>query len=328
MRVPIKAKPSSKPLHAPATVETVTLPVNKPATLFADVLNRNSINRHRLGSYTKDNFWIHVSDLMQSSKERIFCAREQAINFHEHRGEEMIRRITPAMALLHSMGHSVQEHLTKKFVSESEFGHTLWGNWKCACGRTKAKHCFKPEYACQECRGSVDTYEEITLVQPRYRLVGHPDIIVLWNKHLYIYEVKSIDRQSLPFDSINEPLGDHTLQATFYYWMALDMFMRGELPYPPHDKITYLYVDRSNQKLFFGEPYKEFEKRRSEAVRLQPMLKRAETLIASLSGSTLPKRICEEVTCTRARNCTVQVSCFNRSSDRLDIRNARRGPRS
>lgn len=318
----IKRPPPPPTLQALANLPP--LPAAKPEGLFASALNQNSISHHRLGKYTKSDFSIHVSDLMQSAKERVFCAREHAINFHEARGEEMVRRITPAMALLHHMGHGVQDHLTRQFMARSPFGHTLWGNWKCSCGVTTAKHSLKPDYCCQECKTPVDHYVEVTIRQPKYKLVGHPDIIILWNGHLCVYEVKSIDRAALPFDNITEPLGDHTLQATFYYWIMLDMHQRGELPFPPHDILNYLYVDRSNTKLFFGEPYKEFAKRRSESSRLRPMLARAEALIQSLENNTLPARICEEATCSRGKNCSVQVSCFNRKNNVIERRNSRR----
>jgi len=294
-----------------------------PDNLFADTLNQTTVNRHRLGKYTKDNYSIHVSDLMQSSKERIFCAREHAINFHENRGGELIKKLTPAMSLLYSMGNAVQDHLTAKFIQHNEYGHTLWGDWSCGCKKTKIRYSLKPNGRCNHCAGPIDRYCEVDLRQPKYNLVGHPDLLVLWPPYLHIFEVKSIDRQDLPFDDIKEPLGDHTLQGTFYYWMLLDMYMRGEIPYKPHDVVRYLYVDRSNKKLFFGEPYKEFQKRRSDAARLKPMLDRATTMMQSLSGRTLPPRICSDVLCTRAKGCTVQTSCFNRKSNILDSQNDR-----
>jgi hypothetical protein len=229
-----KANQAKPRLQVPAKLPDLP---SIPDEALAEVLNRGGVQKSRMASHTKDKFFIHVSDLMQSATERKFCARQHAITFVEERGEAIAKRVTPGMELLHVFGHGAQDHITKLFIDRSPFGHTVWGDWGCGCyirsrGQrgTRVRQSLKPDILCAECRGPIEHYVETDLIQKKYNLVGHPDLYLLWNGVLHQYEVKTIERTSVDFDTLKDPLGEHTLQNTFYYWMATDMHSQWGLP--------------------------------------------------------------------------------------------------
>jgi len=296
---------------APPVVEHVV----KPVGLIADTVNHPTVDRHRSGRYTLDRYWIHVSDLIRSSTDKRFCPREYALMMVENKTGQA-RTVSPGMALLHRIGHAVQEHLTNDFISRSPHGGKIWGNWKCPCRNLHVIGAHRPGMECPRCRQPF-IYEEIDLVDDENRIVGHPDLIVVWNGTLHIYEIKTIDREAVNFETLDAPLGDHTIQATMYYWMARKMHEQGKLPYPVSPFIDYVYADRSNRKLFFGKPYKEFTKRASPHERIEPMLANAKAVKDALANMVLPPRICKGSRETRAKHCGMCVSCFSRTKDAI-----------
>lgn len=287
----------------------------KPVGLVADVINQSHVEFHRSKKYTKDDYWVHVSDLIRASTDKRFCAREHALSFIEDRAGAA-KTVSPGMALLYCIGHAVQEHLTNDFISRSEHRDKVWGNWTCRCGNTLVKHAFaKDAGMCPLCQHPLNVYQEVDFVDPDYRITGHPDLLIVWNGTMHIYEIKTIDREAVNFETLEAPLGDHTIQATMYYWMARKMYERKQLPFQISPFIDYVYADRSNRKLFFGKPFKEFTKRASPYDRVQPMFANADALRESLKQMRLPPRICKTSRETRAKNCAMTVSCFGRSKD-------------
>jgi len=291
----------------------------KPVGLLADTLNKKHVEFHRSKKYSKDDYFLHVSDLIRSSKNKRFCPREHALSFVEGRTGN-VQSVSPGMRMLHCIGHAVQEHITNDFILRSPHGAKVWGNWSCHCGHTQAYMMLKPDAgSCTKCGKPVDQYREITLVHRECRIIGHPDLLILWNNILHIYEIKTIDREAVNFETLAAPLGDHTLQATFYYWMARHMYENKELGYPVSEYIDYVYADRSNKKLFYGHPFKEFTKRASPGSRIKPMIENATLLRESLTKMRLPTRICGSARDPRAKICPMAVSCFNRTKDNIYV---------
>ncbi len=293
----------------------------KPYGLIAETLNGEHVDYHRSDKYTRDKYFIHVSDLIQSTKGRKFCARQHALTFIEQRSGTYIRKISAGMSLLHKFGHAAQKHMTDDFIKRSPHGHKVWGNWRCICGHSHAVMQTKPiAGTCKKCEHPIDQYEEIDLLIDTHRITGHPDLFILWGNTLHIYEIKTLDREGIVFDLLEAPLGDHTIQGTFYYFMCMDMVAKGL--FPPglqiSPMINYLYADRSNKKLFGRTVYREFEKRASPAERIKPMTDNAKLLKESLDKSILPTRICADPTVPRAKACNVCISCFNRKRNTID----------
>lgn len=329
--MPLRALPKPVSIEdisfAPKQIELLA----KPVGLVADTLNNYHMDRHRSGKHTTSNYFLHTSDLIASNSMRKFCAREHVISLTEDRGDSRMRQVSPGMRLIHRMGNTVQDHVTSDFM-DGPHGGKVWGDWTCICGFTKKSFSFKPEaraYTCTKCKQPLTKYAEVGITWHDYLISGHPDLMIVWNNVLHIYEIKSIDRKDVEFTTMDAPLGDHTLQGSMYYWTLKDMRKREQdalaknpgafepsIPFEIDPYINYLYADRSNN-LFRREYYKEFTKRASPFSRIEPMLANAKLVKDSLVDKVLPPRlsVCTGVQSSRAKNCNCAVSCFMRNRD-------------
>jgi hypothetical protein len=312
--VPLKILPKPEPNRFFKPVESDT----KPFGVIAETLNSEHVDYHRTRGYTRDKYYIHVSDLIQSNSRRRFCPREHALSFIEQRNGSYVRKISAGMSLLHTFGHGAQAHMTNDFIKRSPHGDKVWGNWRCLCGKTHFVMQLMPDPVagtCKHCGLHARIYEEIDLLHEQYNITGHPDLFLLWGNVLHLYEIKTLDREGIDFDRLEAPLGDHTLQASFYYWMIRWMIEQGIIKHEIDPFVNYLYADRSNKKLFGKAVYREFSKRASPGDRIKPMLENARLLKESLDRNILPTRICDGPAVPRAKDCPVCTSCFNRRSN-------------
>lgn len=309
------------PLRPTARVRAEAVPEHIPDGLVANVLQQHHVQQDRQSRYNLDNYVLHVSDIIQSDAQRKFCARERVLGYITQK-RPMLRGTPPGMSLIHVMGHGIQDHITERFITDSPYGRLVWGDWVCHCyKRTQGqqglcvRHTLKPpagQQRCVHCAGEPEHYKEIDLYLPERRIGGHPDLLLLWNGRLLVYEIKTIERNSVDFNTLSAPLGDHTLQASFYYWLMLWMFQRGTLPYEPIAHLRYVYVDRSTAKAMGGRVYKEFIVPRSAAERVAKRLEKSDAVNEAVASRRLPERICENADVARAKNCRAVVDCFSR----------------
>ena len=121
-----------------------------------------------------------------------------------------------------------------------------------------------------------------------------------------VYEFKSIDRSDVDFDSITEPFADHVLQASFYYYIMTELGFKVS-PY-----VRVLYIDRSNSKLFAGEPYKEFKRRVIDLNYVLQFTRKLEDIKVGKKSGFLPPRVCGNIRSPRGKNCDHLIECFER----------------
>ncbi len=285
-----------------------------PRPLLETVINARQGDPKR-ADMRRDDFRIHVSDLIKTDALGKFCPRELVLSHFEQR-EKVFKGLPPGMELLYALGNAIHTWARTKYI-KSQRGASAWGSWRCSCGRTKREGCSRPNIrnpanVCAYCRTPVWIYVEYSLYLHEYRLVGHPDFIIKWGSRYYLVEIKSIDRVDVDFDTLTAPLGDHTLQASFYYWMMKALGINVD------DHIIYLYIDRSSRKAFSGYPVKEFWVQRSGGDRIKPFLDKCKAVINAVESKTLSPRICQTHKATRAKNCGACVSCFERRSDAID----------
>jgi hypothetical protein len=279
------------------------------------------VSAQRVKNYSLANHWIHVSDLCKTKAQYAFCPRERVLTYLSP-DQTLPMTVSPGMSLLFKLGHTTQDHITESFIQRSPYGHLVWGDWQCHCAKRTGsmqgltiRHSYKPargQFRCNECGGEPEHYKEIDLVLENRRLVAHPDILILWGDTLYIYEVKTIDREAVDFDTLDTPLGEHTLQASFYYWIIRDMIKRGVFKFSVSPHIRYIYVDRGNKRVRAGKVYKEFVKVTSQAKRIEDRLALSDQVIKGIETNALPARICKTTNDARAKNCPKCVACFSR----------------
>lgn len=176
----------------------------------------------------------------------------------------------------------------------------------CSCGRTVLTG-TKPKIArtCKACNTTCSKYQEAHLFLDEYKLTAHPDLVMLYNGVYHIYEIKTLDRKSIDFDTMEAPLGDHVLQGNMYYWI---MKLSG---YNVSSVVRYLYIDRGNSKLFRGNPYREFAAPVWPRSRVQVFFDKAKKTKEALDSKSIPDRVCKNHSSVRAKNCPRVVECFS-----------------
>ncbi len=275
-----------------------------PEGILAKVLNSRNLSQVR--SKKRDGkYVIHVSDLMKSETNNVFCPREFVLSYHSSDKYE-VRSHTPGLELLYAFGNALHDHIRNIFIKHSPYGKYAYGRWTCLC-KAKAIVGTKPllKVKCKKCDTYVDRYNEYSLKLPRLGLVGHPDFLLKFANGFYLYEIKSINRKDIEFDDLTQPLGDHHLQNSFYYWMMQ------QLGYRISKMLRYVYVDRDPRKIFRGEVYREFKKEVSKFSRIQPFFNKAIAVREAIDTGVLPQKICDSFDCPRAKNCSRVVECFS-----------------
>jgi hypothetical protein len=286
--------------------------MSPPRSLIADTLNNRTRDYHR-GHIDDDTVpRLHVSSLIKSGTADFFCPREFVLRHMERRGTSG-NALPPKFALLFAVGNFYGGYIVQQFIERNpEYGQFAWGDWRCICGHTKAYQTTRAAIdgmVCNQCAHPVEIYVETDLFSPDKTVVGHADLILFVDGIFYIYEFKTIDRADIVFKNINAPLGDHLLQASNYFYMLREQ-MKGK--HRVSKNIRFVYVDRSMAGIFTENPFREVEAVAVQADRLERIYNTAKLCHTSIKKGILPERLCNAIDCSRAKQCTVAVSCFNR----------------
>lgn len=279
-----------------------------PAGIIADTLNRKT-RRVERGDHNRDDHipMVHVSSLIKSNSQDFFCPREFVLKYME-REDSAGAGIPPKFELLYGVGHFYGDYVVKKFVQRNpEWAQYMWGDWRCLCGHTtRTRECLPQGVVCDKCGYPCSEYLETDLFNPARTVIGHADLIFLVDGRFYIYEFKSIERQDIVFDNIQEPLGDHLTQASNYYYMLKS---EGK---SVSKQLRFVYIDRSLEGLYTKDPFKEVRAKAISASRLKFFYSKVKRVHDSIEKGVLPVRLCESITDSRAKQCAKAVSCFSR----------------
>ena len=289
-----------------------------PLNAVSDALN-NSEFAHQRGE-DKDSFRLHVSDVLQTKGPYQFCARQQVLAYHGNRRRTK-GKITPARRFLFATGHFQHDWIVKQFIANAPvLGQYVYAKWTCEDHEIDPEqhdqcvdiygNVIKRDLRCR-CGKQMRVHNEIDLVSKRYRLVGHPDMVIRLGDNplqykFYIYEYKTVDRADIKFDDIIIVFADHRLQVTFYYLMMRAMGWKVS------SRLRVMYADRSNSKLFGGFPFKEITTPPEPTDHMRPFIDRLLLVNEGIETRRLPQRICPNIGCERARSCDLAVECFGR----------------
>lgn len=280
-----------------------------PTDALSRVLNVTVVGQPR--NNNRERFLIHVSDVLETKGPRAFCAREQVLAYWTDRARPA-GKLTPGRRLLFARGQFEGDYIVHKFLRESPFADYVYAKWTCNSYKPGGDHdvnvCTLGEVFNKKCKCGrfMRTHNEIDLVLPSLLLTGHPDMIIKYQGRFYIYEFKSIDRQDVSFDDLTAPLASHRLQISFYY-----KIMRA-LKMPASRRLTVLYVDRSNAKIWGGLPYRELQVPPEDDEYMTPFKNKLLHVKHGIATKKLPDRICPSIKVERARNCPFAVECFER----------------
>lgn len=291
-----------------------------PKNLIADTLNTRFRKVERSHSNTHVIPRLHVSSLIKSGPQDAFCPREFVLRYIEHT-DELGAGIPPKFELLYAVGHFYGEFIVNQFLRRNpDWAQYAWGDWTCRNRCTRIEKISKWEadnQSCLECGSPLDHYLETDLINPKGTVVGHADLIFNVEGHFYVYEFKSIDRSDVVFEEINDPLGDHLLQASNYYYML--KWMLKDTNSKVSKRIRFVYVDRSMAGLYTQLPYREVEGDAVRLRRLHNIYDRAQACHTAIEKGVLPERICDSITCSRAKQCSKAISCFYRAKTKVRV---------
>lgn len=288
-----------------------------PEGSLAKLLNMPFTSYGRMGETAQAETYLHVSDLLKNKKDNRFCIREAVLR-HFERPYRPKGTVPAKMRLLWDTGNLIGDEIVlRRLIEESlEYRHLVWGDWQCVnCGHVEVEFGYRPPRgsedtprgSCSECGCWTFRYKEVDLREKTVNLVGHPDLLLrLEDGTIVIYEIKTINRTDIPWDSINRPLGDHHMQASYYYYL-----LKRE-GYKVSRRIRFLYVDRSLDDMYREKPYKELVEDVLPVSRIQPGIDTCRKTQEHITARTLPDRICESCKDTRTNKCTVVSSCFGR----------------
>jgi hypothetical protein len=283
-----------------------------PSKIFAETLNLSFRREQRGKKKDRSIPLIHVSSLIRLTDTDRFCAREFVLTHAEDR-DSLGGGVPPKFQLLWDTGKFLGDYIITQFIQRNpEFRGMLWGDWICACGETKRIHASYDHSAkCNKCGHGITNYVETDLFNKSKTVIGHADIILLDTDNVFhVYEVKTIDRADVPWDTLAEPLGDHLVQASNYRYMLLSI--ADKLGYTVSPIVRFIYIDRSMTELYRTPPFKELEAQCIDLKRLARIYVPAKQVQKAFATRQLPDRICDKIDCGRAKKCPVAVSCFER----------------
>lgn len=278
-----------------------------PEGALAKFLNYPIVVTPRMGETEQALPFVHVSDLLKNKADNRFCIREFVLRHHD-KPTRSKGTVPPKMGLLWDTGNLIGDHVVikKLLAKSSDLAPKIWGDWQCdGCNVVVNRFSYRPT-ACS-CGSKNLTYKEVDLRETDVRLVGHPDLLArLEDGTIIIYEIKTIDRTDIDFEGINRPLGDHHMQASYYYYLLK------KLGHKVSKRIRFLYIDRDIQNMYREKPFIELVEDVLPVSRIQTGIDTCKSAKSHIEKRTLPDRICESATCTRAAKCTTLASCFAR----------------
>lgn len=190
---------------------------------------------------------LHVSDLLTK------CIRKKSLE-ERHGATPAQQRLTMSDLLTFAMGDAV--HDTVKERARIGSPDKVWGIWSCKCKfLMHVEPCVYTEIdqdeTCPHCKTRVDHYNEVSMEDEEYGVVGNPDLLLYFARKdaFMVTEIKSMAPKM--WEELKRPDPKHIFQVVFYWHL---MHRKG---YRLCDRVSVLYVTKGWQ---FGDKcvYKEF----------------------------------------------------------------------
>jgi hypothetical protein len=266
--------------------------------LIGDILKATP----RLRRPPRRDGYMHVSDLIGKGK----CSRKIAIAA-KYGTPVRPSRLSIFDRVVYAIGDAI--HDTIKKIATEGAPDRVWGKWKCQCGHLYHEEpCLQseidPEDICELCHTGSVYYQEVSIFNDEYNIVGNPDLLLYLSEvdAFHVTELKSIAHEA--WAELVRPLPEHVLQVIFYWFL---MAMAG---YRLTDRISVVYITKGYQ--FKGDAHKEFMlDPTKELHRLLPYLEDARAAKLSATEERYPARkLCSNEFSTLAKKCEVCTTCF------------------
>lgn len=268
--------------------------------VYGDAIRSSKVHTRpmRSGDY------LHVSDLIHR------CVRARALL--ELNQITMPRQtITLSDRMTFAMGDAI--HDEAKALAREGSPNLVWGKWSCKCGYLQHEDpCtfaeVEPE-ECPHCRTAVDRYQEVSIFDDEFGIVGNPDLL-FWlprQQAFHVSEIKSIaDAQ---WKELRRPKPEHILQVVFYWLLC----RRKGMPVTDQVSIIYftkgwLFGNQSNYKEFLVDPQAELH-RLDDMITDAKAYKAAKAAVSDMT--LLPVKTCATSDAKPAKSCGACELCFS-----------------
>lgn len=289
----------------PLPVPSTTGPVAGAVTPFMPAIPEDMLKKvidaqdkapqkSRVGVQT----YTHISTLTQG-----VCTRHYAINA-VHTKEDW-DGATGGHQLMWKYGRAAEAHIRNQATAATGLRFSMWGDWVCACERTKHTGTKPKDMSCRTCQTPVRHFREHALHDHENEIVGNCDLPIILGRYFVPYEFKSMNKKD--WDKLNAPLVTHVMQCLGYrHLFQQEGFL-------VHDKIGFLYAAK---EFTFGSPYKEYHIDATEPQNVRmlgQMLEQAQDIKRAKASKIVPPRmpVCISPDAPRAKSCPRVSLCFN-----------------
>ena len=254
---------------------------------------------------------IHASDLTYEQRE--FCPREYALIDITHK-KRMDEFISTSLQTTFDNGEEIQSRLNNDWLQD-----VMVGNWECqSCGE-RMTMCKKPKLSCGKsgvrCRWK---YEEPRVISKHSGIgCGLDALLDVGKTKLLIVEIKTMAQDS--FKKLLSPLAEHRTRTRLYMRCAEESDMATKLN-TKTAKVLYVsrgYGTKAKPLPVAGRmdapfsPFKEFDVV-ADHDSVEDIVEAAREVTLFRKGEgPIPKGVCKNYACARAKQCPVVKECFS-----------------
>jgi hypothetical protein len=255
---------------------------------------------------------LHASELTREDME--FCPRERALLLRDGDNRKE-GRLGTSLNVTYQVGRWYEEQVRNVWLRKYALG-----NWQCTSCEHTHEYQTVPE-TCDNCdiHGDMCQYIEPRAYSPEFDTSCGIDFLLWKDGLLTPVEVKTIKAED--FKVLHAPMSEHRKRTAFYLdllshstWMDFDVKINLDYGILLYCCKGFGFADDMEGRQGVPDakfsPFKEFKVKRAEGKTLTTVYQKALDVKAYKSTGKVPKRICPNLTCTRAKWCTVKKTCF------------------
>ena len=232
------------------------------------------------------------SDRVRASSIEKFCPRFEALRHRD--GIHLREKVSGRLNRIFSHGR-----IFERALRDQVFGPLgiLVGAWRCLgcdyeAGEPTAKGAISKPESCLQCGCLSLTYVEPFGMAGSSNVGGSGDGFILWKGEKVLLEIKTAKAEIFREVAVKRwPLPDHVSQTQVY----LEVFKL------KHSLVWYYNKNTSEHLPIWTS--------KSDA-KVQKLLAKGSSLADYFQTRNIPDRLCENATCSRAKECTLRDLCF------------------
>jgi hypothetical protein len=186
-----------------------------------------------------------------------------------------------------------------------------FGRWVClACGERTSIPSLPPKHECPSCHRKNWKYDELRFTTP-YGLSGSLDLFLRLGNKVVPVEIKSVAKDE--YAKLVAPYAEHRIRSSLYLRIVEDSGYKTLGTNLDLSRMAVLYISKAygtkEPKEGCVTPFKEFWVSRDEEGNAY-YLKKVMQVHEFKNGGAVPKGVCANSFCGRAKECSVIAECW------------------